>query len=92
MDSIDFILNEKMEKCSSKKDRSRIQGILLRLKIDCKILSQNNTLRMYAILRHYYLTEVISKMNFDDKLLHTYVANKCISQLRKVKNKTITYV
>lgn len=82
--NIHQIFNEKI-KVASRGDRTRVHRILVSLKQDCKILSENRSERLYKIFRNFYSSKIKEDIqNYNDPTLSTYIINKCISNLRAV--------
>lgn len=69
-----------------KKDRSKCQRILQRLSLDVDVLKNNYSEHLYKLYREFYVQKVFLEMyNFEDKSITTYLTNKCVTSLLKIK-------
>ncbi len=83
------VLEEKTRK-ACKGDRSRINRILITLKNDCEILSENYSNHLYFLYRDFYINKMNSEnINYKDPSLVTYITNKCVTKLKEAREKGI---
>ena len=79
------ILDDKI-KSASKKDRSKINRILVMLKGDTIVLRNNFSQHLYVLYKKFYEQKLDDELkNYDDPSLITYLKNKCITSLREIK-------
>lgn len=86
--NIHQVFNEKL-KNASKKDRSKCQRILCRLKLDIDVLKNNYSEHLYRLYREFYIQKIFLEMyNFEDRTITTYLTNKCVTSLLETRKET----
>lgn len=72
----------------SKKDKSKCDRILKRLKLDLDILDKNYSEHLFELYRGFYIQKIFIEMyNFENSDIVTFLTNKCVASLREIKRK-----